>query len=368
LVVCLARIRRPGSAFLLLWLGFGLIPTLVIGAYTSTLHSIAVQPVVCILPAIGAVTLVRALARRDLRKLAAGFAALWAVVLALTGAQTAREYFVTWGRSADVRAAYFHTLAEITARLNADPGGVVELSSPFPEPPLDPFIGQLRVQNSAVDLRWMDARLAVLLPSVDEARLIASADAPLDAHLADLLRPEHVERVELRPDDFNPHYDVYRLRPNEARARLADLMRAPAGGQRAAFGGAVELLGCRVDAAQIVPGGTLEVGTLWTVLDPGALGPIPPTQYTHELVIFVHALDKSRALIGQQDVLGVPASDWRAGDAFLHVHRIALPDPLPDGRVRLQVGLYRRPDVERLPLTVGGRPAGDALELPCSDQ
>ncbi len=180
LMVCVARIRRPAYAFLLLWLAFGLVPTLVVGAYTSTLHSIVVQPAVCILPTIGAAWLVQ--------KLPGSYKIIWILALLLTGAVTARDYFVEWGQSADVRAAYFHTLAEITARLDADvEGGAVGVSSPFPEPPLDPFIGALRAHNPAVDVRWMDARLAVTLPPVDDARLFTSADAPLDPLLAALL-------------------------------------------------------------------------------------------------------------------------------------------------------------------------------------
>ena len=389
LIVCLARVRRPAQAFTLLWLGFGLVPTLVIGAYTSTLHSIVAQPVVCILPAAGAAWLVQEfftspqtslhrwrgtfksrISPSPFTKRGAGgevvnfplpiLTAIWILALLLTGAITARDYFTTWGQSAEVRAAYFHTLAAITARLDADPqGGVAGISSPFPEPPLDPFIGALRVHNEAIDVRWMDARLAVTLPPVEEARLFASADAPLDPLLARLLEAEHIERVPMRADDLTPYYEVYRLRPNAARARLANL-RADA-----VFGGAAALVGCRIDPAQPAPGGLVDVLTLWAVRDPAALGPVPAAQYAHELAITVQALDATGALISQHDALGAPASDWRAGDAFLHLHRVALPDPLPAGAIRFIVGVYRRADVARLPLAVDGAPAGDALTLDC---
>ena len=363
LVVCAARIRRPAHAFLLLWLAFGLAPTLVIGAYTSTLHSIAAQPTVCVVTAVGATWLVREGARRASRLAALGLAALWAAALLLTGVMAARDYFMAWGQSPDVRAAYFHTLAEITARLDADTeGGVVGVSSPFPEPPLDPFIGLMRIHNAGVDVRWMDARLAVVLPPVDSARLVASADAPIDPALAQLLGLEHIERVRLRPDDHNPYYDVYRLHPSAVRARLQAGLPAPQGGGEAVFGGALALRRCQAS----LDGPALEIVTLWEVLDPDALGEPPSTQYAHELAIFVHALDGEGAIAGQSDALGAPTSDWREGDMFLHVHRPALSESLGGDGVELVVGVYHRPDLSRLPLIVDGAPAGDALPLRCS--
>ncbi|MCZ7544091.1 MAG: glycosyltransferase family 39 protein [Anaerolineae bacterium] len=356
LAVGVARVRQPAYAFLLLWLAFGLVPTLVIGAYTSTLHSIVVQPAVCLLPAIGAAWLA---ARPATKRLGRYLAALWVAALLLTAGITWRDYFAVWGEAADVRAAYFHTLAAITARVDADPGaGVVTISSPFPEPPLDPFIGALRIREGDADVRWMDARRAVLLPPADDARLFASADAPLDPLLADLLDAAHVERVTLRPNDLNPHYDVFRLRPLDARARLAEVLQPREG---AVFGGALAMAACHV----AVRDGAAEVVTLWAVRDPDALGAPPLTQYAHALTITVQALDAAGAVIGQEDALGAPAAGWRAGDMFLHVHRFALPDPLPPGPVQFIAGVYDRASLARLPLTLDGQPAGDALTLSC---
>ncbi|MBN1286921.1 MAG: glycosyltransferase family 39 protein [Anaerolineae bacterium] len=364
---CLINLRRAACAFLLLWLGFGLAPTLITGAYTSTLHSIAAQPVICILPAVGAMGLVRWMRGRGWRQEAAVISVIWVLVLAQVGLRTAYDYFVEWGNKAETRAVYFHTLGAMTARIDHDAaqGGVVALSTPFPEPPLDPFIGLMRIHNPAVDVRWMDARRAVILPPVETAHLFTSADAPLDPYLAALLEFQHVEHVETtHPGDLNPYYDIYEFDSETARARLDAAL--PNIDGLAVFGGAAAMRGCRADFDP--DSHAVIVATRWAVLDVDALGAPPPTQYAHELKIFVHALDRRGAIIGQEDVLGAPASDWRAGDVFVHVHYIQLPKGTPPVGLRLVLGVYNRIDGTRLPLTIDGAPAGDMLRLACSSQ
>jgi hypothetical protein len=353
--------RSPAHAFLLLWLAFGLAPTLITGAYTSTLHSIAVQPAVCILAAVGGVEIPRALIRlfRDSREqVIRGVAIVWVGALALEGINTANDYFVTWAGSPSTRAVYFHTLAAITDYIDAnlaDADAPIAISSSFPEPPLDPFIGQMRIQAD-VDVRWMNARYAVTLPAgADAMYLIDAAYAPLGSALRDLLQPALIERVDLEPDDYHPYFNVYRVSLDSVHLEEA-LIALP---EDTVFGEAVALRGCRA----AIDDNTLAVTTQWEVLDPAALGEPPSTQYAHELNIFVHALNAEGSIVVQIDTLSAPASDWRAGDTFIHVFSFEV-DELP-AQWSLVTGVYDRVTFDRLPLTVDGVPAGDALPLDC---
>jgi hypothetical protein len=352
-VLSIWRWRRPEYAFALLWLGAGIAPTLVIGAFTCTLHSIAAQPVIYTLTALGGVEVARLVARRFGDRAGRIAWTLWLAIIAISGVLSVRDYF-RWGELAETRAAYFHTLAEMLDWVNreAPPDSVAVISSPFPDPPLDPYIGLMRLRRDDVDLRWVDGRSAVSLPPVDEVWLLDSSDASLDPALSDRLAIADAHWFEMRPDDTNPAFRVMRLDAETSRARIAEKVK-PVGGDAPIFGGALALEGVNLPQAAS-PGDEIVVTTCWRVVAPDALGPVPPDRFTHEVVIFVQALDATGGYVAGQDVIGVPFASWRAGDGILHVHRLRLPDDTPPGELRLIAGLYVRPEGSRLPVSTGG--------------
>ncbi len=371
LLVCIRRWRRSPYAFTLIWLALGLLPTLVLGEYTSTLHSKLAEPPIMMLPALGAVALVRWIERRFgprwARRLMVG-CAMWLPVVALS---TGYDYFVRWGEAPATRAAYFHTLAAITDHLEETTySGPVTISSPFPDLPLDPLIAELRVQRDNLSLRWCDARRAILFPDAERGLLVLPPNVPLDPLLAERLPLRLIERVHLRPDDVDPYFDLFAWDPQAA---LAPFLDAPAGVTTAggealrlpvSLGGAVDLAAYRVHPAPTVrPGEAVTLVTTWRVRDPAALGPPPAHDYGHEAVIFVHLLDPASAVIGQDDRLDAPAWNWRAGDGFVQLHRIPVPIDAKPGIYPVEIGLYLREGLTRLPVVVDGEPAGDALFL-----
>ncbi|RMF28561.1 MAG: hypothetical protein D6759_15525, partial [Chloroflexi bacterium] len=129
------------------------------------------------------------------------------------------------------------------------------------------------------------------------------------------------------------------------------------------FGGAVALVGYALESPTVAPGGTVSLITAWQVLDPEALGPLPPQRYGRAAAIFVHLLDPTGRVVGQEDRLDVPAWNWQPGDRFLQVHRFSLKPDLPAGRYALEVGLYTRPDLTRLLILTDQGPAGDRVFL-----
>ena len=90
--------------------------------------------------------------------------------------------------------------------------------------------------------------------------------------------------------------------------------------------------------------------------------------------IFVHVVAPDGTLLAQEDAPPstaeglAPTGSWQPGEYLSTVHRIQLPGSraaLPEGTV-VRVGLYNPDGNIRLPLTLDGAPAGDALEIPLS--
>ena len=124
------------------------------------------------------------------------------------------------------------------------------------------------------------------------------------------------------------------------------------------FGDTLQLLGYDVRPSTLAPGETVELLTLWRVLDPAA-----PLARESSLVLFTHALDETNAIVGQEDRLDAPSWSWRAGDVIVQLHRFLLPDDLTADQIWLTVGVYRRDDLARLPVLEDGAVVGDHLRL-----
>ncbi|MBN1978761.1 MAG: glycosyltransferase family 39 protein [Anaerolineae bacterium] len=374
-VLCLVRWRRPAYAFALLWFVVGVAPSLITGATASFTRSIAALPVAYLFPALAVVTVVRWIATRWGHK-AALVAGLGFVALTVaSGAISAHAYFVTWGQSPDVRAAYMHPLVEIADYLDAAPMGEgVGISTYLPHAPHDPYVFDMlsrRGDRSAssrqgLSLRWFDARRAIVLPPEASAVLIALAGAPLDPYFVGLPGLSVRERVALREDDADPYFDVYEWEPQVMAAALqgrvrgepADFGPSPGSGQAP-----VRFIGYDLRTPEVAPGGTVELVTLWRVVAPEPLRPRNLSNAEEDWVVFTHALDGAGNVVGQEDRLDAPAWDWQAGDVVAQIHRFELQPDLGAGPVALEVGIYRRSDGLRLPVLADGNVVEDRVIL-----
>jgi hypothetical protein len=358
LILCLARWLKPACVFALLWFLVGISPSLITGATASFTRSIAALPVAFVFPALAAVEGARWMTSRWGPR--GGWAIGIALALAITtiGALSAHAYFATWGESPYVRAAYMHPLTHIARYLDSAPKDqAVGLSTYLPHAPHDPYVFDVSLQRNDLSLRWFDARTAVVIPAERSAWLIAPAGVPLDPYFADLPGLQLRERVALQEDDLDPYYDVYAWDSETMLAALDERAR----GRAAVLGGALEIVGYDLRTPEIVPGGTVEVVTLWRVLDPEPIRPRDLSNAEDDLVVFTHALDDDGNIVGQEDRLDAPAWDWQAGDAIAQIHRLAMPADLSEGAITLEVGAYRRSDGIRLPVTMGG--SGDHVIL-----
>lgn len=374
IMFCVYRWRTPKYAFILMWLVTGMLPSLILGEWTSTLHSKAAEAPIMALPALCAVEITRFVAARFGPRRARPFVAGCVAWLAVIAASTGYDYFVRWGESPETRAAYFHNLTAITNYLNGTQySGLVTLSSPFPDLPLDPFIADMRLHRDDVGLRWCNAQRAVVFPGTTHSLLIVPPNTPLAPYFAERLDRQLVERLHLRSGDVDPHFDVFEWDPYAA---LASFLTSPtrtatAGGQSLPlpvnFGGVVELLDYELSVRTVSPGERVTLVTTWRMLDPAALGQPPAHDYGHAIVLFAHVLDTTDTIVGQEDRLDAPAWNWHHGDAFVQLHSIAIGgDALPAPH-RLEVGIYTREDLTRLAVIANGTEIDDHIFLQTLD-
>ena len=364
--------RQPASALALIWFGVGVFPALVTGIEAVNLRAILAQPVVYLFPALAVTALARRV-RPSLRPLVYGLIAL---LLVATGIEAAHAYFVTWANDRDVRVHHHVDLVAVAEYLDDQPDdGPVAISTLFPGQFHDPRVVTATLRSKAVSLRWFDIRGGLILPATP-GRLFVPAVTPPDPALEPYLEAHAapIDRVELRPDDFDPAIEVYEW---DGPAALADAAAAmgeatvcwspaaafppeePLAGctpltPPIPFGDRLRLLGYSLRTPQVPPGGVVEVVTLWETT-----GPAP-----EEVMLFTHLLDPDGSVVAQADRLDVPAWNWQAGEAFLQVHRFSLPGDLSPGLYVPEVGAYLRRDPSiRLPVSVGPGEAQDRVLL-----
>jgi len=373
IALCIRRWNKPAYAFVIMWMVMGIVPSLVVGEWTSTLHSKAAEAPIMALPVLGAVEVGRLLTSRFGRRWGRVFAIGCVIWLLVIAGNTGYDYFFRWGQSPETRAAYMHNLSAITDYLDEVPySGIVALSSPFPNLPLDPFVADLTLHRDDLSVRWFDARRALVFSNTSRSMFVLPPNTPLAPYFSERLELQLLERVDLRPSDVDPYFDVFTWRPIDA---LADFLppsseEAAAGGEQVSLpvnlGDAVELVAYQLLDAEVSSGGTVRAVTFWRVLDPEVLGPVPPSAYGYDAKIFVHVLNESGRVVGQEDRLDAPAWNWHPGDVFAQVHRLRVDAEMSPGDYLLEVGLYTSyagEDLTRLPVIVDGQEIDDHVLL-----
>ena len=124
----------------------------------------------------------------------------------------------------------------------------------------------------------------------------------------------------------------------------------------AVFGEAIALDWAEAVPYNVVPGRELRVRLDWR-----AVGPV-----ARDYTVFVHLLDGQQRLVAQRDSPPLdghyPTSIWQPGERVADEVSLAVPPDLPAGDYYLEIGLYYRPTMERLPAR-GGPAEGDRALL-----
>ncbi|MBC7227383.1 MAG: glycosyltransferase family 39 protein [Thermoflexales bacterium] len=160
----------------------------------------------------------------------------------------------------------------------------------------------------------------------------------------------------LLADQAYPAWSRWYGRVRVALYGLGPLPEEPRAATRARFGPEILLHGYVVGEGPFAPGDVVPVTLFWEA-------DAPPGRYK----VFLHLLDDGGNLVAQNDA--EPRGDlsptfiWSVGETVTDRHGVYLPPDLPPGRYRLRAGMYRLDTGERLPLSLDGAPAGDALEL-----
>jgi hypothetical protein len=264
-----------------------------------------------------------------------------------------RDYFIHWGKSAEVRGAYQHTLVESICHVAANypDAGPILFSSVYPGPAHDSSIALVMgVDRPAISemARWVDARYALVIPPDETLAVIPASTLP---HPAFIQLLAVIETIDLRPDDLDPHFTLYQINDGNVRAlvRWARLDEPEAN-----FNGAIQLMGARWLSEGVSPGETAELLTIWHVLDPARAGPLTPPSFTTDAVMFTHVRDGDGGILTQRDALDAPSWAWRAGDLIAQVHPVVVPESAAPGAYPAVVGIYDRASGARLPVAGGG--------------
>ena len=398
------RWRRPQYTLALMWLGAGVLPSLITGVSASATRAVAILPVLHLFPALALAEICRWIkVRVSNPKSVIGHWSLLVFsvpLILLAGARTYHDYFDVWGNARDVRVAYHTTLFETAHDLDQriiPPDTVVVLSSIYPGRYHDPYAMDLILSRRDLSLRWMDGRGALIFPAnpAGPSRLIVPALAPLDPALEQAIAPPHARLIEsrlLRPDDLNPGFDVYdwdsvsaleALLPQAARRPVAwsSSPAFPADNPQSVYqaldlpadlGHTIALVGYDLSSQTVAPGDEITLVTYWRVLSgPTASSPGKGL----DTVLFAHLLtpDGDPPIIAQQDRLDAPAWNWHPGEVFAQVHRLVIGDNVTAGLYPLEVGAYTRPTpspidpnppTTRLALYIEGQAVGDRILLP----
>ncbi len=124
------------------------------------------------------------------------------------------------------------------------------------------------------------------------------------------------------------------------------------------LGDQVALLSCGLSEATLEPGDVLSLSLRYQGL----------THILHSYSVFVHLVDADGRMWAQHDGAPLnglhPTTHWVEGEIVTDVRELALPQDMPEGRYRLQMGMYLPETMEHLPvLGPEGEPLGEAAIL-----
>lgn len=361
IAVCLWRWRQPNAAFLLLWFGVGVLPSLITGATANTTRNLAALPAVYMLPAVGFWAAATWFRQRWPRYGRWGTAVALSLWLLWVGATTINDYFLRWGQSPEVRGAYQRNLVEALAYLDSQEiDAPVLLSTVYPGPAHDPSIALVLAGDA--DFRWVDARYALLLPGGQDTLAVIPTSTPLHPAFTVLARPQAT--VALRPDDLDPSFTLVEL-DAKAMPWAWDTATSTAPGAGVNLNNAVTLRHASWLAESVEPGGVAELLTIWQVQDPAQVGPIVPPAFTTDVVLFTQVLGADGRPFAQRDSLEAPSWGWQRGDVILQIHAVPIPADATPGAYPAIVGIYDRASGARLPvLNETGAPVDDKIGVP----
>ncbi len=376
LIVCIARIKQPAYAFMLIWLIVTLVPNMVTAPAPFFYRAIAAQTAVMIMPAIGTLAIGELFHRRATRSTAgwtpagaetlgkenskvsaplplSGFIVVLVVLVSLgqTAMTTWHDYFDVWGNDPDVRFQYSAAYTGIARALNSSTDATPAAISGFFIEDADPIIFDQTLNRRDLSIRWFDARESLIAAASanDSQRLAVPSYTPID----DQLKSSFLKDSD--PIAATKDYRIYSFNVADFRAALAQW------GNRCAdcplaFDGNIALIGMEHPAHILRADKSVSIMTAWRVLRAGQ---------PSSTAIFIHLLDENGRFMegAQDDRLGVPRHTWQPDDEFVQLHHVPIGNLAP-GKYTLELGIYNRADQARWAATDrSGQALGDHVLL-----
>jgi hypothetical protein len=148
----------------------------------------------------------------------------------------------------------------------------------------------------------------------------------------------------------NVRLALYTSPPMEARGEVHYL-------QDLRLGKEIELLAYEVDGLLVEPSGTVDLTLYWAAR----------SEIEEDYTVFTHLIDVEDRLWAQQDNQPQkgehPTLGWREGEVVADRYHLLLPDDIPAGQYRLEVGMYQWQTGARLSAFQGDREIGNRVLL-----
>jgi hypothetical protein len=348
------RHRHMPSFCALVWLLLGLSPSLITGPELATTQAIGTQPVLYLFPAIALGKLgdweIRGL-RNQLSPITPYrlLITAYCLLFTFTAVSTFYNYFIIWANEPAVRVQYETTMMTAMRYLNEHGTRAAAVSTTTPGQFHSPALAQMTLHNPNITLRWFDARASLVWPDTANSILMIPGFTPLAPGLVDYLKHTAVfsQSLSLRATDADRPLNIYQVKAPEVLLTYFETVPTTIIGDHLA-----ELLGYDLQTATVQPGEPVHLATLWRVYQP-----LP------EAILFTHMLAPDGTLLAQADRLDVPSYGWQAGDIFVQLHELIVPEATAAGNYPLSIGLYLRGTRQRLPISTNNEPIGDHLPL-----
>jgi 4-amino-4-deoxy-L-arabinose transferase-like glycosyltransferase len=345
--LALIRIKKPGYAFLIFWLGIMLLPTILSDYAPHYKRAIGVTPVLAVLTANGILALkegVQHFARRKTTLIQRGvyFTTLLAIGGGLVGSamDTYYDYFMTWGKEHGLYYSFdvgIVSMAEYVGRL---PRNEEVYLSPI-QTTHPTIVFSLGERDR---LKSYDGRLCQVLPGDSEGATTYLVVVREDGRSLSLLQrywPQGDVVEEFFDWEGGSYAVAYRVPPDSGMAV------EPQHSLEVNLDDKVRLLGYDLTAKSYEPGQVIGLTLYWQAL----------RAMEEDYTVFTHLLGSYNPLTngpvwgGHDSRPGggtYPTTVWEAGEIVIDECGIPIQADAPPGGYQLEVGMYHLATMERL--------------------
>jgi hypothetical protein len=347
--ISLIRLKRIENGFALAWLVIGLAPAFVSLPAGSFSHTIAALPIVFVLTAFGAVSVVSWISDKMTRWqddkmnstkkiiLSSLHPFILSLIVVIGATLTIRDYFGTWAHDDFVRFQYHAPTREIAKWLDQNPDVVdVAIGTNPNELYLDPVALKLDLTREDVKARWFNPDRALVLPA--DGVIIVSPMQTAGDYINMILVWSRIEPSTLCTRGVcifsaNHLLQLYNIQPSLA-----------------TFGGLISLIpyiGPWPDSwSKIIvnSGSAISVNMLWRIDMPN---------HSLQLKSFFHVLNSHNEVVDGEDREDINTTNLIKGDLLLQTSKIVLPSNLEPGSYPIEIGWYNPDTGERLKLADG---------------